>query len=77
MAGTFRVYRLKSLDDVDKDQLLTAVAHGLQNQDGRARSEISEVYRLLSYQQIRPLLPATTAFLTVRVRRHKPEESCE
>ena len=50
--------RLQSLDEVDKDQLFTAIAQGLQNQDGRARSEISEVYRRLSYQQIRPLLPA-------------------
>ncbi|MFO1002463.1 MAG: DUF6288 domain-containing protein [Planctomycetaceae bacterium] len=50
--------RLKSFDDIDKDQLTTAIAQGLQNQDGRARSEISEVYRRLSYEQIRPLLPA-------------------
>jgi hypothetical protein len=50
--------RLKSFDDVDKDQLTTAIAQGLQNQDGRARSEISEVYGRLSYEQIRPLLPA-------------------
>ena len=50
--------RLQSLDEVDKDQLTTAIAQGLQNQDGRARSEISEVYHRLSYQQIRPLLPA-------------------
>jgi hypothetical protein len=50
--------RLKSFDDVDKDQLLTAISQGLQNQDGRARSEISEVYRRLSYQQVQPLLPA-------------------
>jgi hypothetical protein len=50
--------RLKSFDDVDKDQLLTAISQGLQNQDGRARSEISDVYGRLSYQQIRPLLPA-------------------
>jgi hypothetical protein len=50
--------RLQSLDEVNKDQLTTAIAQGLQNQDGRARSEISEVYHRLSYQQIRPLLPA-------------------
>lgn len=45
---------LQSLDDVDRDQLLTAITQGLQNQDGRARSEISEIYRRLSYQQLRP-----------------------
>ena len=50
--------RLQSLDDVNKDKLLLAIAQGLKNQDGRARSEISEVYRRLSYQQIQPLLPA-------------------
>lgn len=50
--------RLKSFDDVDKDQLLKAISQGLQNQDGRARSEISGVYGRLSYQQIRPLLPS-------------------
>lgn len=50
--------RLKSFDDVDKDQLLKAISQGLQNQDGRARSEISDVYGRLSYQQIQPLMPA-------------------
>lgn len=49
--------RMKSLEDVDKDKLLEAIARVLQNQDGRARSEVSEVYRRLSYQEIRPLLP--------------------
>ena len=49
--------RMNSLDDVNQDQLRTAIARGLQNQDGRARSEISEIYRRLSYEQLRPLLP--------------------
>jgi hypothetical protein len=49
--------RLQSLEDVDEDQLLKAIAQGLRNQDGRARGEISEVYARLGYQQIRPLLP--------------------
>lgn len=49
--------RLQSLDDVDQDRLLAAIAQGLQNQDGRARGEISEVFHRLNYQQIRPLLP--------------------
>jgi hypothetical protein len=49
--------RLQSLDDVDADRLLAAIAQGLRNQDGRARGEISEVYARLGYQQIRPLLP--------------------
>jgi hypothetical protein len=48
----------ESLDGVDRNKLRTAIARGLQNQDGRARSEISEVYRRLSYEEIQPLLPS-------------------
>ena len=46
-----------SLDGVDKDALYQAVTAGLQNEDGRARSEIASVYKQLSYEQIEPLLP--------------------
>lgn len=49
--------RLDSLDGVDHVKLHTAIARGLQNQDGRVRSEISEIYGRLSYDQLRPLLP--------------------
>jgi hypothetical protein len=31
---------------------------GLQNQDGHARSEVSEIYRNLSYEELAPLLPS-------------------
>lgn len=48
----------KSLDGVDRDQLRKAVSAGLQNQDGRARGEIGGVYQQLSYEEIKPLLPA-------------------
>jgi hypothetical protein len=48
----------KSLEGVDRDKLRTAIARGLQNQDGHARSEISEIYRCLSYEELQPLLPA-------------------
>ena len=48
----------RSLDGVDRDLLFTAVVSGLQNQDGRARSELANVYSLLSYEEIKPLLPA-------------------
>jgi hypothetical protein len=47
----------KSLDGVDREQLRKAVTAGLQNEDGRARSSIGSVYRLLSYDEIKPLLP--------------------
>lgn len=48
----------KSLEGVDRDQLRTAIARGLQNQDGHARSQISAIYRRLSYDELQPLLPA-------------------
>jgi hypothetical protein len=47
-----------SLDGVDRELLRKAVAAGLRNEDGRARSDIAEVYKLLSYAEIEPLLPA-------------------
>lgn len=48
----------KSIDGVDRDLLRKAVAAGLQNQDGRSRGAIGSVYNQLSYDEIRPLLPA-------------------
>ena len=47
-----------SLDGVDRDLLRKAVVAGLQNQDGRARSAVGGAYRFLSYEDIKPLLPA-------------------
>ncbi len=47
-----------SLDGVDRALLNKAVAAGLRNQDGRARSNIAGVYKMLSYKEIEPLLPA-------------------
>lgn len=48
----------KSLDGVDRDLLLKAVRLGLRNEDGRARGDVGSVYQRLSYNEIRPLLPA-------------------
>jgi hypothetical protein len=48
----------KSLNGVDLDHLREAIASGLQNQDGRARSEVSSIYQHLSYEELQPLLPA-------------------
>ena len=48
----------KSLDGVDQALLRKAVIAGLQNQDGRARGDIGGIYQQLSYEQIKPLLPA-------------------
>ena len=49
--------RLKTLEDVDQERLQVAIAHGMQNQDGRARSEISGIYQRLSFEELEPLLP--------------------
>jgi hypothetical protein len=48
----------KSIDGVDRNLLRKAVTAGLQNQDGRARGTIGGVYDQLSYEEIKPLLPA-------------------
>ena len=48
----------RSLDGVDRETLYKAVRAGLQNQDGRARGSIGSVYRNLSAEDIKPLLPA-------------------
>lgn len=47
-----------SLVGVDRELLAKAVTAGLQNQDGRARAEIGGIYQQISYQEIKPLLPA-------------------
>ena len=48
----------RSLDGVDRELLYRAVRAGLKNQDGRARGNIGSVYRNLSAEEIKPLLPA-------------------
>jgi HEAT repeat protein len=48
----------RSLEGVDRPALYRAVRAGLKNQDGRARSSLGSVYRNLSTEDIKPLLPA-------------------
>jgi hypothetical protein len=48
----------RSLEGVDREALYKAVRAGLRNQDGRARGSIGSVYRNLSADEIKPLLPA-------------------
>lgn len=48
----------RSLDGVDRAALYKAVRAGLKNEDGRARGSIGSVYRNLSTDDIKPLLPA-------------------
>jgi hypothetical protein len=47
----------QKLEGVDRDKLRTAIARGLQNQDGHARGKVSSVYARLSLEDIKPLLP--------------------
>ena len=47
-----------SLADVNRSQLYQALLAGLQNQDGRARSDLSSAFRNLSAEEIKPLFPA-------------------
>jgi len=46
-----------SLDGVDREALNKAITAGLQNQDGRARGELAQIYQKLSFEEIQPLLP--------------------
>lgn len=48
----------KKLEGVDREKLRTAIARGLQNQDGHARGKVSSIYARLSFEEIKPLLPA-------------------
>jgi len=47
-----------SIEGVDRDLLRAAVAAGLQNEDGRARGAIGGIYQQLTFEEIKPLLPA-------------------
>ena len=48
----------KSIDGVDRDLLRKAVRAGLRNQDGRSRGSVGGIYQQLTYEEIKPLLPA-------------------
>ncbi len=47
-----------SLKGVDRELLIKAVRAGLRNEDGRARGSISSVYANLTFEELKPLLPA-------------------
>jgi hypothetical protein len=47
-----------SLEGVDRDLLMKAVRAGLHNEDGRARGAFTSVYDNLSFEELKPLLPA-------------------
>jgi len=55
----------KSIEGVDPELLRKAVAASLQNQDGRSRGSVGKIYNKLSYEQIKPLLPAIREAIVV------------
>ncbi len=55
--NVFGIMLKKSLEGVDRELLRKAVTAGLQNQDGRARGQIGQVYQQLSFEEVKPLLP--------------------
>jgi len=48
----------KSLTGIDRELLGKAVRAGLKNEDGKARSSLAIVYDQLTFDEIKPLLPA-------------------
>ena len=58
--GALRMVGLlsKSVEGVDKQLLYAAIEKLLQNPDGRARGALGSVYDQLTYEQIKPILPA-------------------
>lgn len=48
----------RSIEGVDRDLLRAAVEADLKNQDGRSRGTIGGIYDMLTYEEIKPLLPA-------------------
>ncbi|HEX7900555.1 MAG TPA: DUF6288 domain-containing protein [Planctomycetota bacterium] len=47
-----------AMEGVDRDLLREAVRAGLQNEDGRARGSLGVLFSRLSFEEIKPLLPA-------------------
>ena len=56
----------RSLEGVDRDLLRKAVRAGLKNDDGRSRSSFATVYDNLTFDEIKPLLPAILEAIVVR-----------
>jgi hypothetical protein len=47
----------KSLEGIDRKELLEAIKQGLNNEDGRARGALSSVYENLTFDELEPILP--------------------
>lgn len=61
MSSVFGVMLKKSIEGVDPNVLHKAVVASLQNQDGHARAQVATLYDQLSFEQVKPLLPAIHA----------------
>lgn len=48
----------KNIKDVEQKKLFAAAERLLKNDDGRARGTVPSIYKQLSYEEIKPLLPA-------------------
>jgi len=48
----------KSIEGVDRGQLSAAIVRLLKNDDGRARGTVPSVYKQMTYNELKPLLPA-------------------
>lgn len=48
----------KSIAEVERAKLYAAVGRLLKNDDGRARGTITSIYKQLSYDELKPILPA-------------------
>lgn len=48
----------RSAEGIDREALMKAIRVGLKNQDGNARGNLASVYQTLSFEELRPLLPA-------------------
>ncbi len=53
-----KMLKKSSLEGIDHDLLLKAIDACLTNEDGRARGAIGSIYGKMSYEEIKPLLPA-------------------
>lgn len=56
--ATFNKMLRNPIKEVDKTLLHQAILAGLTNEDGRSRGSVSSIYSKLSFNEIKPLLPA-------------------
>jgi HEAT repeat protein len=55
----------RSLEGIDRKQLLEAIRQGLENEDGRARGALASVYENLTFNELKPILPEINRAIAV------------